>query len=159
MRKRIITLEEREAHPDASVEELARVVLARFGLLPKKIDGTAKLEKLLLELNERKKMAYRDKNPEIAVVPVEEMGLIAGIARQTVYDHLGRWLFLEVLKKTSFVSNGRVVIGYELNGPTLEAALKKAEAKIQYLMKGSFDVVEQLKSKIKSEKIKAKSNT
>ena len=56
-------------------EELSKVLLARFGLLPRKKDGSAKLHVLLLELYERKKEANKTKNPEVAVMPVEVMAL------------------------------------------------------------------------------------
>ena len=98
---------------DNTPEEIAKTILTRFGLVPRKKDGTAKFHKLLLELYERKKQANREKRPEIAVMPVEEMGIFSGIKRQTMYDYLKRWLDLQILKKTSFVSNGKVIIGYE----------------------------------------------
>ena len=116
-----------EPVPDANQDELAKVVLARFGLLPKKRDAKAQFSRLLLELYERKKTANRDRRPEAAVMTVQEMGAYAGIARQTMYDYLSTWKILQILKKTSFVSDGRVVIGYELNGQNLEGAFKKAE--------------------------------
>ena len=48
------------------VEELAKVLLARFGLMPRKRDGNAKLHKLVLQLYERKKEANRERRPEHA---------------------------------------------------------------------------------------------
>jgi len=137
-----------------SSDELSHVLLARFGLVPRKRDGQAKLHSLLLELYERKKQANREKMPEKAVVPVEEMALYAGIKRQTMYDHLKRWLDLSVLKKTSFVSGGKVVIGYELNGNTLEAAFRKAESTIKAHMDTSFRIIEELQNEIKKEKLR-----
>jgi len=135
-------------------EELSHVLLARFGLIPRKKDGQAKLHKLLLEMYERKKQANREKMPERAVMPVEEMALHAGIKRQTMYDHLKRWLDLNVLKKTSFVSQGKVVIGYELNGTNLEGAFRKAEATVKAQMDTSFRLIEQLQNEIKKEKLR-----
>lgn len=140
-------------------KELSRVLLARFGLTPRKKDGQAELNKLLLELYERKKASNRDKRPELAVMPVEEMALYAGIKRQTMYDHLKRWLDLNILKKTSFVAGGKVVIGYELNGTNLEAAFRKAEATIKAHMDLSFRVVEQLQTEIKKEKLRKPTDT
>ena len=150
-----IQLEHAEALPDANVEELARTLLARFGLLPRKKDGSAAMHRLLLELYERKKVANRDRRPESAVIPVEMMGNIAGIKRQTMYEYLHRWLDLSILKKTSFVSDGKVVIGYELNGANLEGAFRKAEASIRNHLDSSFRIVENLQNEIKKDKIRA----
>jgi len=138
-----------------SPDELARVLLSRFGLLPRKKDGSAQLHTLLLELYERKKQANREKRPETAVMPVEEMALHAGIKRQTMYDYLRRWLDLNVLKKTSFVSGGKVVIGYELNGTNLESAFRKAESTLKGHLDASFRIVEKLQNEIKKEKLRA----
>lgn len=140
-------------------EELSKVLLSRFGLLPRKKDGSAQFHKLLLELYERKKIANREKKPEEAVMPVEEMALHAGIKRQTMYDHLKRWLDLQILKKTSFVSSGKVVIGYELNGTNLEGAFRKAESTIKAHLDTSFRLIEQLQNEIKKEKLRSTSNT
>ena len=148
-----IQLENSEILPDAKKEEIARVILSRFGLLPRKKDGTAKMHDLLLELYERKKQANREKKPETAVMPVEEMGLFAGIKRQTMYDYLHRWLELNVLKKTSFVSGGKVIIGYELNGNNLEGAFRKAETAVKNHLEDTFKLVEHLQNEIKKEKI------
>jgi hypothetical protein len=147
-------LEATEALPDAESGETARVLLARFGLLPRKRDSAAQMHTLLLELYERKKTSNRMKKPEEAVLTVEDMGVFAGIKRQTMYDYLGRWLALNVLKKTSFVANGKVVIGYELNGPNLEAAFKKAEFVIKNHVEQSLDIVRGLQNQVKKEKIR-----
>jgi len=108
----------------------------------------------LLELNERKKTANRERRPETAVMPVEEMALHAGIKRQTMYDYLHRWLDLQLLKKTSFVSSGKVVVGYELNGPTLDASFRKAETALKNHVDLSFKILEQLQNEIKKEKLR-----
>lgn len=147
-------LEVTEPLPDAETEEIARILLARFGLLPRKKDGQAKMHKLLLELYERKKVANREKKPEEAVMTVENMGVFAGIKRQTMYDYLGRWLSLNLLKKTSFVANGKVVIGYELNGTNLESSFKKAETTIRNHLEQSLEIVRSLQNEVKREKIK-----
>ena len=149
-----IQLEHAEALPDGNVEELARVLLARFGLLPRKKDGSAAMHKLLLELYEKKKLANRERKPELAVIPVEMMGNVAGIKRQTMYEYLHRWLDLSILKKTSFVSDGKVVIGYELNGANLEGAFRKAEATIRNHLDASFRLVDVLQNEIKKGKIR-----
>jgi hypothetical protein len=148
-------LEVTEPLPDADTEEIARILLARFGLLPRKKDGQAKMHKLLLELYERKKSANREKKPEEAVMTVEDMGVFAGIKRQTMYDYLGRWLSLSLLKKTSFVANGKVVIGYELNGTNLESAFKKAEVTVKNHLDMSLDIVRNLQNEVKKEKIRS----
>lgn len=137
------------------VEELSKVLIARFGLAPRKKDGNAQMHKLLLQLYERKKEANREKKPEAAVIPVEEMALHAGIKRQTMYDYLKRWLDLQILKKTSFVSNGKVIIGYELNGTNLEGAFRKAEATLKAHMDASFRLIENLQNEIKKEKLRS----
>jgi len=147
-------LEVSEPLPDAETEEIARILLARFGLLPRKKDGQAKMHKLLLELYERKKVANRERKPEEAVMTVENMGLFAGIKRQTMYDYLGRWLSLNLLKKTSFVANGKVVIGYELNGTNLESSFKKAETTIRNHLEDSLEIVRSLQNEVKKEKIR-----
>lgn len=137
-----------------NVEDLSKVLLARFGLLPRKKDGQALMHKLLLELYERKKQSNREKKPELAVIPVEEMATHASIKRQTMYDYLHRWLDLQILKKTSFVSSGRVVIGYELNGTTLEHAFRRAEGNIKAHLDDSFRIIETLQNEIKKDKLK-----
>lgn len=139
----------------ASSEELAKIVLARLGLLPRKKDALAKFHKLLIELCERKKVANRDRRPELAVMTVEEMGLYAGIKRQTMYDHLSRWLVLNLLKKTSFVAEGKIVTGYELNGTNLESAFKKSEFVVHNQMSLTQDIVRQFQNEIKKEKLRS----
>lgn len=138
----------------ASSEELAKIILLRLGLFPRKVDALAKFHKLLVELYERKKIANREKKPELAVLTVEEMGLQAGIKRQTMYDHLNRWLVLNLLKKTSFVSDGKIITGYELNGPNLEAAFKKAEYFIQNHLNTTFEIIKQFQNELKKEKLR-----
>lgn len=161
MKKEVIDVEFLLDNAEAvnnDVHELSKVLLARFGLLPRKKDGSAELHKLLLELYERKKIANKDKKPEAAVMPVEEMALHAGIKRQTMYDYLNRWLDLQILKKTSFVANGKVVVGYELNGTNLEGAFRKAESTLKGHMDASFRVIEQLQNEIKKEKLRSNSS-
>lgn len=147
-------LDHHEIGPDATSEDVAKTVLARFGLLPRKKDAQATMHTLLLELSERKKASNREKRPELAVMSVEDMGVFASIARQTMYEYLGRWLDLAILRKTSFVNNGKVVIGYELNGPTIEAAFKKAEQTISNHVQETLEVVRRLQQEVKREKLK-----
>ena len=73
--------------------------------------------------------------------------------------HDSRPIFLlNLLKKTSFVSDGKVVIGYELNGNNLEGAFRKAEATIKAHIDTSFRLIEQLQSEIKKEKLRSNTN-
>ena len=150
-----IQLGKKEATYDSDIEGSTKVLLDRFGLQPRKKDGLAKMHSLVLELYERKKQANREKKPELAVMPVEDMSIFAGIKRQTMYDHLRRWLDLNILKKTSFVSNGKVVIGYELNGTNLEAAFRKAEVVIRNHIDESFKLVSHIQNEIKKDKIRS----
>jgi hypothetical protein len=152
-----IQLEHREAVTN-DVNELALVLLARFGLVPRKKDGRANFHRLILEFTERKKLATKHKQPELGILTVEEMGLHVGIARQTMYDYLNRWLKLNVLKKSSFVKDGKVIIGYDLNGPTLEAAFRKAETVVKNHLDDSFKVLDKLQSEIKKDKLRAHHN-
>lgn len=138
----------------ASSEELAKVILARLGLLPRKKDALARFHKLLIELYEKKKIANRDRKPELAVMTVEEMGIYAGIKRQTMYDYLNRWLILNVIKKTSFVSDGKIITGYELNGSNLEAAFHKAEFVIQNHLSTTIDIVKEFQNELKKDKLR-----
>jgi len=149
-----IELGHAEPLPDATSEELSKIVLSRFGLVPRKKDGVAKFHNLLLELYERKKAANREKQPESAVMTVEEMGIFAGIRRQTMYDYLNRWLHLNVLKKTSFVNKGKVVIGYELNGTTLEGAFRKAEQTIKNHIETTMEMIKRIQHEVKREKLR-----
>ena len=148
-----IQLEHKEIIDENSPEHIALILLTRFGLVPRKKDGTAELQKLLLELYERKKKANRERQPQIAVIPVDEMAAFAGISRQTMYEYLHRWIDLAVLKKTTFVANGKVVIGYELNGQNIEGAFRKAEVTIRNHLEYSFKLIEMLQKEIKKEKI------
>jgi hypothetical protein len=72
-----------------------------------------------------------------------------------MYEYLHRWLDLNILKKTSFVNEGKVVIGYELNGTNLEGAFRKAESTIKTHLEDSFKLIETLQNEIKREKLKA----
>ena len=140
--------------PGANSEELSKVILARFGLLPRKKDAKAGFHNLILELYERKKQANRNQNPEDGVMTVEEMGAFAGIKRQTMYDYLNRWLLLQILKKTSFVKNKAVIVGYELNGSNLENAFRKAEVVVKDHVEVSLDLIKDLQNEIKKQKLK-----
>jgi len=141
---------------NASKEELANVVLARFGLIPRKKDAKANFYHLLLELYERKKFANKEKKPELAVMTVEEMATQADIKRQTMYDHLKRWLILQVIKKTSFAMHGKVITGYELNGSNIEGAFTRAQSIVNNHMETSLEYIQDLQKQIKNEKLRNK---
>lgn len=152
--KKNIELGHHESLPNSNSEDMAKILLSRFGLVPRKKDGIAKFHNLLLELYERKKTANKEKKPEEAVMTVEEMAVFAGIQRQTMYDYLGRWIGLNILKKTSFVSNGKVVIGYELNGTNMEGAFRKAEQTIKNHLEYSLELVKNIQNEVKKEKLR-----
>ena len=134
-------------------EELAKVILYRVGLMPRKKGSTEKMFRTFLELYERAKASYREKKPEKAVITVEEMGLFAGITRQTMYDYLGRWLELGLIQKASYIKDDKVVIGYKLAGNTLETAFEKAMQRINGHMEMTVRYVGELQKLIKNEKI------
>jgi len=113
MNKIILTNKETGLNPTS--EELAMTILSRIGLEPRKTGSTEKMHKVFLELYERMKLANREKKPESSVMTVEEMGVFAGITRQTMYDYLKRWLALNIILKTSYIKDGKVIIGYKLN--------------------------------------------
>ncbi|MBI4139543.1 hypothetical protein HY483_01130 [Candidatus Woesearchaeota archaeon] len=150
-----ILLENAEQIPGSNSEEIARIVITRFGLSPRKKDGSAKIHTILLELYEKKKTSNREKKPEAGLMTVEEMALYAGVKRQTMYDYLHRFLDLDIIKKTSFVNQGKVIIGYELNGNTLEQAFRKAEQRIHNHIETSFKIIAELQNTIKKEKLSA----
>lgn len=149
--KIILTSHEPGVTPDA--DELAQVILHRIGLMPRKQGATDKMHCTLVELYERSKIANRQKKPEQAVMTVEEMGMFAGISRQTMYDYLKRWLDISLIVKTSYITDGRVVIGYKLNGNTLEQAFDRAMRRIQENMELTQRYIRELQRIIKNEKI------
>lgn len=149
--KIIITNHEPGMNPTS--EELSKIILQRMGLTPRKEGSTDKMHKVLVELYEKMKTSQRDKKPEFSVMTVEEMGLHAGITRQTMYDYLKRWLDLDLITKTSYISDGKVVVGYKLNGSTLESSFEKAVQKISNHLETSMKYVRELQKLIKNEKI------
>ncbi|MBT7902763.1 hypothetical protein HN587_02795 [Candidatus Woesearchaeota archaeon] len=134
-------------------EELAKIVMSRVGLEPRKSGSTDKMHRCLLELYERSKIANREKNLEKAVMTVEEMAFFAGITRQTMYDYLKRWIALSLIMKTSHINNNKVIIGYKLNGTTLEQAFEKAHGCISNNLTLTMKYVQELQKLIKNEKI------
>ncbi len=151
--KKYVLFEE-EPGLSPSSEELARVIVARLGLMSRKKGSSEKMHKVLIELYERAKEAAKKKEFDKAIMTVEEMALFAGITRQTMYDYLKRWLDLELIQKTSYVGDDRkVVIGYKLNGNTLEQAFEKAKAKIITNLEFTLNYIRELQRIVKNEKI------
>ncbi len=152
MNKIILTDMEPGINPNS--DELANIVVTRLGLMPRKKGSTEKMNKVLVELYERAKKAYREKKPTEAVITVEEMALIAGITRQTMYDYLKRWLTIDFLTKTSFIgSENKVIVGYKLSGNTLENAFEKAKARISTNLDFTLKYIQELQKTVKNEKI------
>ena len=140
-------------HPTA--DDYARAITARLGLLPRKKGATEKMANILMQLYERTKQAQKLKKPELAVVTVEELGAFAGISRQTMYEYLGRWIDLNLIAKTSYIHNSQVVVGYKLNGNTLEGAYEKAQVAVINHLELTGKYVKELQKTIKNEKISA----
>ena len=151
-----IVLTNAEPGMSPSAEELAKVIMARTGLMPRKKGSTDRMHNILLELYERAKQAYRKKRPEMAVMTVEDMGDFAGISRQTMYDYLGRWTDIGLITKTSFINEGKVVIGYKLNGNTLEQAFQKSISAVQENLNTTQSLIKELQRSVKNEKIREK---
>ena len=148
-----IVLQNHEPSMNPTSEELARIIMYRVGLEPRKTGATDKMYRTMVELYERSKAAHRDKKPELAVMTVEEMGAYAGISRQTMYDYLGRWLELNMVVKTSYIVDTKVVIGYKLSGATLEASFEKAKQEINNNLELTMKYICELQKIIKNEKI------
>ncbi len=148
-----IVLQDHEPSMNPTSEELAKIIMARTGLEPRKSGATDKMYRVMLELYERSKIAYREKHPEQAVMTVEEMGAFAGITRQTMYDYLRRWLNLSMIVKTSYIIDNKVIIGYKLNGSTLEASFDKAQQQIRNNLELTSKYIRELQKSIKNEKI------
>lgn len=139
---------------NSNSQELTRCVLSRFGLLPRKNGAKIKIEELILELYERKKKAYKEKKGDFAVMTVEEMATYAKVSRQTMYDYLYRFLQINILKKTSYMKNNKIVTGYELSGNNLENSFSKAISIIQEQLETSIEYVKLLQNEIKKEKLR-----
>ncbi len=148
-----IILTEHEPGMNANSEELARVIINRLGLSPRKEGSTDKMYRTLLEMYERTKKANREKNPELSVMTVDDMGYFAGITRQTMYEYLKRWMSLNLIVKTSYIKEGKVIIGYKLNGNTLEQAFEKSMQKIRNNMELSMKYIKELQRIVKNEKL------
>jgi len=148
-----ITLNNKEPGLNPTSEELAKIITSRVGLEPRKTGSTENMHKVFLEVYERSKLANREKKPESAIMTVEEMAVFAGITRQTMYDYLKRWLDLNLIIKTSYIKDSKVIIGYKLNGATIESAFEKAMLKIQNHMETTKKYISELQRVLKNEKI------
>ena len=148
-----IIIQDHEPSINPTSEELAAIILARIGLMPRKQGSTDKMHRVLLELYERAKQSYRQKKPEFGVMTVEEMGYHAGISRQTMYDYLNRWTTLNIINKTSYIANGKVTIGYKLTGNTLEQSFEKVISRIKMNMEITQRYIRELQRLVKNEKI------
>lgn len=148
-----IIIQDHEPSINPTSEELAAIILARIGLMPRKEGSTDKMHRVLLELYERAKQSYRQKKPELGVMTVEEMGYHAGISRQTMYDYLNRWTTLNIINKTSYIANGKVTIGYKLTGNTLEQSFEKVIGRIKMNMELTQRYIRELQRLVKNEKI------
>ncbi len=147
--------------PDLSADsdEIAQVLLKRFGLMPRKKGSTDKMHRVLIELYERAKDASQKKMPNRAIMTVEEMGYFAGITRQTMYDYLKRWLDIEMIAKVSYIDqNNNVIIGYRLNGNTLEQAFEKTRTKINNHLDYTQKYIKEMQRILKNEKISSSSH-
>lgn len=151
-----IILTSYEPAMNANAEDLAKVVISRIGLMPRKEGSTDKMHRTFLELYERTKAANREKNPELSVMTVDEMGYFAGITRQTMYEYLKRWMGLDLIIKTSHIKDGRVIIGYKLNGNTLEQAFSKSHQKISNNLETTMKYIKELQRLVKNEKLSNK---
>ncbi len=148
-----ITLENIEPSLNPSTEELAKIILTRIGLEPRKKGSTENMHKTLIELYERVKAANREKKPELSIMTVEEMGMYAGITRQTMYEYLKRWLHLNFIVKTSYIKDGKVIIGYKMNGSNLDGAFGKVIQQINNNLEITQKYIKELQRTVKNEKI------
>jgi hypothetical protein len=138
-------------NPDS--KELATVIINRMGLSPRKVGSTDQMYRVLIELYERMKLSNKEKKPELAVLTVEEIGNVAGITRQTMYDYIKRWIDLDLIVKTTYIFEGKVIIGYKLNGTTVENAFDKASVKVKNHLDLTLKLVKELQNTVKKEKI------
>lgn len=138
-------------NPDS--KELANIIISRMGLSPRKLGSTEQMYRVLVELYEKMKLSAKEKKPELAVLTVEEMGNVAGITRQTMYEYIKRWIDLELIVKTTYIYENKVIVGYKLNGATLEAAFEKAVVRIKNNLDQTLKLVRELQNTIKKEKI------
>lgn len=138
-------------NPDS--KELANIIINRIGLMPRKKGSTENMYKVLIELYEKTKRANQNKRPEMGIMTVEEMGNFAGITRQTMYEYLSRWTEIDLIVKTSYIWEGKVIIGYKLNGNTLETAFDRIFVKVKNSLDMTKKFVKELQKSLKNEKL------
>lgn len=148
-----IILNDLEPPMNSNSKVLANVIISRMGLEPRKSGSTEHMYKILIELYERMKKANKEKKPEYSVMSVEELAIYASITRQTMYEYIKRWLDLNLIVKTSYIKDARVVIGYKLNGNTLESSFEKARNVINNNLEFTLKYVRELQRIIKNEKL------
>lgn len=151
MEKIILTDSEPGMSPTG--DELAKVIVERLGLSPRKQNSTQDIHQTFLEFYERAKQAAQQKNPELAVLTVEEMAIFAKISRQTMYDYLKRWTNLNLISKTSYIKDNKVIVGYKLNGATIEAAFDKIRVRVNNNLELTQKYIGELQRILKNEKI------
>ena len=157
MSKIILTNIEPGLNADSS--EMANVVIQRIGLMPRKKGSTEKMHRVLIDMYERAKLATREKDPKQAIMTVENMGVSVGITRQTMYEYLRRWLELDLIIKTSYIDEwNKVVIGYKLNGTTIEQAFERAKKKVHKHLDETSKYVVEMQKLLKNEKISDAAN-
>lgn len=140
----------------ANSDQLATTIINRIGLMPRKRGSTENIHKTFVEFYERAKKATASKDLKQAVMTVEEMAIFAKITRQTMYEYLQRWLDLNFIQKVSYIdNNNKVIIGYKLNGNTLEEAFEKSKKKIMDNLDKTQSLVAELQKMLKNEKISA----
>ena len=105
------------------------------------IFGCQKKDEVETKAEAEKPSRVIDVSEVTTVMTVEEMGYFAGITRQTMYDYLKRWMHIQIIVKTSYIKDGKVIIGYKLNGNTLEQAFDKSVQKISNHMETTLKKV------------------
>ena len=148
-----ICLSDNEPFLNPSSVELANVILNRIGLNPRKKGSTERMSRLFIEFYERAKLSGREKNPSLAAISVEEMASIVNISRQTMYEYLSRWLKTGLIVKTSYLADKKAVIGYKLNGNTLEEAFNKTISIVNANLDLTKKYILELQKTLKNEKI------
>ena len=154
MAKRIFYLKDIDpisSEPDS--EELSSVIVERLGLSPRKKNSATSMNRVLIELFNKMKLAHKEKKQELAIMTVEEMGNYANISKQTMYDYMKRWLDLDILVKDSYRYEGKTISGYKLNGNNLLNTFEKSSVKIKNNLDKTLDYVKNLQLLLKNEKI------
>ncbi|MFT4312237.1 MAG: hypothetical protein ACMXYF_03335 [Candidatus Woesearchaeota archaeon] len=146
-----------EAPPGSSADQLAKVVLERLGLQPKKRGSTEHMHKTLVEFYERAKHATAKKDQKLAVLTVDEMALFAKISRQTMYEYLSRWTAIGLIQKVTYIDDQKkVIIGYKLSGSSLSDAFAKVKSVVAEQLEQTSQYIDALQRSLKNEKIAEK---